>query len=321
MNIGDHVGDWVIVDRIADGGMGTVYTVSHARIGKRAALKLLRPEVVSTTAVERFLLEARVVNEIEHRNIVDIFDFGVLDDRRPYLVMEHLAGETLSALLEHARPPLRDALPLLAQMCEGLAAAHARGVVHRDLKPANIMVIDEGRHGTVVKILDWGIAKVLQDLPLHKTITSVGAVIGTAAYMAPEQARSQPLDGRADVYALGVIAYELLLGMQPFDRDSVADTLVAQIVEPPPPPRSVWPDIPPVLEQLLLAMLAKTPAGRPTARTVATALGHISIAVDPYLRTPPRTPPASARPHRQRERLDLRELLSAPTVELQHRRK
>jgi serine/threonine protein kinase len=329
---GDRVGDWVVLDRIADGGMGTVFTAGHAHIGKRAAVKVLHRDQVSQVSVARFLLEARVVNDIDHPNIIDIFDFGLLDDGRPYLVMELLHGETLAKVIARKDGSPREALLLLAQACDGLAAAHAHGVVHRDLKPANIMVTKEHGHRRRVTLLDWGIAKVMSDQPLHRTITSVGAVIGTASYMAPEQARSLPIDGRADVYSMGVIAYELLLGLQPFERETVADMLAAQLVTPPPRPRTLWPDIPPVLEQLLLAMLEKLPGRRPTARQVAVALGHIAMALPPTAALPspavaaPSAPgseamTASRGQRHARERVDMRELLGGPATQLEHHRR
>jgi eukaryotic-like serine/threonine-protein kinase len=328
MNPGDRVGEWIVLDRIADGGMGAVFTAGHAQIGKRVALKVLHLDQLSQVSLARFLLEARVVNEIGHPNIVDIFDYGVLDDGRPYLVMELVQGEMLSTIIARNDTSPREAVLLLAQACEGLAAAHDHGVVHRDLKPANIMVTEEHRHRRRVKLIDWGIAKVMADQPLHRTITNAGAVIGTASYMAPEQARSLPIDGRADVYSMGVIAYELLLGLQPFERDTVADMLAAQLVTPPPPPRTLWPEIPPVLEQLLLAMLEKVPGRRPTARQVAAALGHIALALSPGASVPvlsplpPLQPITTSRGQRHaRERVDVRDLVGDKTQLEHHRRK
>ena len=272
---GTLVGDWAIEQKIGEGGMGTVYAAVHAVIAKRAAIKVIRSELCAdASAAERFVLEARLVNEIGHPNIVDIFHIGRLGDGRPYLVMELLQGKTLADRLADGRVPASEGIDLLLQMCAALGAAHGRGVIHRDLKPDNVFIVDT-RSGPLVKLVDWGIAK-LTDPGLGKTaMTRTGALVGTPQYLSPEQARGRDVDARADLYALGAIAYELLLEEPPFSADNVADLIAMHLREPVPPASEVWPDIPPELEELLGAMLAKAPEARPDLRSITETLAQV----------------------------------------------
>jgi eukaryotic-like serine/threonine-protein kinase len=269
---GTLLGDWSVEQKIGEGGMGIVYAAVHAEIGKRAALKVIRLDACSdASSAERFVQEARLVNQIGHPNIVDIFHIGRLHDGRPYLVMELLRGQTLGERIAAGRVPSGEAIELLLQICGALDAAHAHGVVHRDLKPDNIFVV-ETRSGPVVKLVDWGIAK-LNDTSMSSTaMTRTGALVGTPQYLSPEQARGKVVDERTDLYSLGVIAYELLLEEPPFTADNVADLIAMHLREPVPAPSEVWPDIPPALERLLVAMLAKTPDGRPNLPTIIEVL-------------------------------------------------
>jgi serine/threonine-protein kinase len=274
---GARLGDWVIECKIGEGGMGQVYAAVHAVIGKRAAIKVIRTELATPTGAERFVQEARVVNQIGHPNIVDIFHIGQLDDGRPYLVMELLRGRTLGERLGEARIPPTIAIDLLQQMCAALAAAHAHGVIHRDLKPENVFVSDTPR-GPVVKLVDWGIAKLVDTAELGsdtpRSMTRSGTLIGTPQYLSPEQARGRGVDERTDIYSLGAIAYELFLEEPPFTADNVADLIAMHLREPVPTPSDVWPDIPRRLEALLVAMLAKLPGERPSLIEVNAALGE-----------------------------------------------
>jgi serine/threonine protein kinase len=268
---GMALGDWKIEARIGEGGMGIVYSAVHEVIGKRAAIKVIRSEVCRNPgACERFLQEARIVNQIGHRNIIDIFHIGQLDDGRPYLVMELLTGATLGDRLDGGRIPALEAIEILLQICAALEAAHAHGVVHRDLKPDNV-ILARIHDATVVKLVDWGIAKIRDPEPSPGK-SRAGTLIGTPRYIAPEQARGRRVDGCTDVYSLGAIAYEMFLESPPFTCDNVADLLAAHLAEEPPPPRDVWPDIPAELDALLLGMLAKEPAQRPSVAAVAAAL-------------------------------------------------
>jgi serine/threonine-protein kinase len=270
---GNILGDWRIEKQIGQGGMGTVFSAVHQEIGKRAAIKVIRPGRVADDlhAADRFLQEARVVNQIQHPNIVDIFHLGRLDDGAPYLVMELLEGESLGDRLERGRVPALEAIDVLLQVCAALTAAHRSGVVHRDLKPDNIFLVNAGGM-TVVKLVDWGIAKLLEPPADAPDVTGAGTMVGTPRYIAPEQARGLEVDERTDVYSLGCIAHELFLESPPFTADNVADLLVAHLKESIALPSEVWPDIPDVLEQLLLSMLDKDAAARPTLAEITDAL-------------------------------------------------
>jgi serine/threonine protein kinase len=265
---GSVLGEWRIEQQIGQGGVGTVYSAVHTEIGKRAALKVVRHRTgESMHAGERFLQEARIVNQIQHPNIVDIFQLGRLEDGSPYLVMELLQGESLGERIARGRVPALDSIDILLQICHALDAAHAQGVVHRDLKPDNIFL-----SGPVVKLLDWGIAKMTDPPPDMCEVTGAGTMIGTPRYIAPEQARGLDVDSRTDIYSLGCIAHELFLEEPPFTADNVADLLVAHLTEIVAPPSEVWPDIPPVLESLILSMLSKEATARPTIGQVIAAL-------------------------------------------------
>ena len=267
LSVGMRAGPWVIEGELGRGGMGVVYAVRHAQIGKRAALKVLQrladPDVHSV----RMLQEAQVVNAIGHPNIVDIFDVGTTDDGRPYIVMELLAGHPLT----DDDPTLDDCLAILAQVADALIAAHEVGVVHRDLKPDNIFLVDSDGPPRV-KLLDWGIARVV-DVPSE--VTFEGQLVGTPRYISPEQARGECVTPKSDVYSLGVVAYELLLGRAPFDADTPADLMAMHLLLTPPPPRNLWPEIPSPIETLLHGMLAKSPDARPAMREVADSIARL----------------------------------------------
>jgi eukaryotic-like serine/threonine-protein kinase len=278
---GTALGDWRVEGRIGAGGMGMVYEAVHGLIGKRAAIKVVRAELcASALTAERFVQEARVVNQIGHPNIVDIFHIGRLRDGRVYLVMELLRGRTLADRMAEGRMSPLEAIDVLREIAAAASAAHAHGVVHRDLKPDNIF-LNEGPGGhPTVKLVDWGIAKLTDEPPPIANVsgqgsgplTTTGMLLGTPQYVSPEQARGRELDARTDIYSLGAIAYEMFLEGPPFVADSVADIVAMHLREPPPPPSEVWPDIPNDLEKVLLEMLAKDPDGRPTLADVSVRL-------------------------------------------------
>jgi serine/threonine protein kinase len=274
---GSLVGDWRIDGKIGEGGMGSVHAATHPVIGKRAAIKVVRSEMLRSPGMaERFVQEARAANQIDHPSVVDIFDIGQLADGRPYLVMELLRGRTLGERMEQGRMSPLDAIDVLQQIADALVAAHAHGVIHRDLKPDNIYLNDGPSGAVVVKIVDWGIAKLRDDqAPRSVSLTTSGVILGTPQYVSPEQARGKNLDERSDIYSLGVIAYEMFLEGPPFVAESVADMVSMHLREPPPPPSDVWPDIPPQLEALLLAMLEKDVAARPTLVTIMETLRSV----------------------------------------------
>jgi len=253
--LGTTVGSFRLVRRIGHGGMGSVYLGEQTLIGSKVAVKVLHEHLASDASlVQRFYAEARAVNLIGHPNIVNIFDMNVVPPRRYYLIMEYLEGEPLSAAPPGPMAP-EQALPVLIQVCQALQAAHARGVVHRDLKPENIFLCR--RDGPpFVKILDFGIAKLFGS-ETQEGQTHAGWIVGTPEYMAPEQGSGEGLDGRADLYALGIIAYRLATGRLPFTAGGVTGILIAHRDTPPTPPRELNPRVSQAWNDAILGALAK----------------------------------------------------------------
>ncbi|HEY1548602.1 MAG TPA: protein kinase, partial [Kofleriaceae bacterium] len=247
---------------------------THEDIGKRAALKVMHRALVSDVAAERILTEARVVNHIGHANIVDIFETGQLPDGRLYIVMERLEGRPLGMLATEGKLLPDRVIAILLQICDALIAAHAAGVVHRDLKLDNVFLIDNPDEPTLpkVKVLDWGIAKELAN-DVRQTID--GQLVGTPQYLSPEQARGLDVGPPSDVYSLGVLAYELFLEQLPFEAETAAEVMTMHLRALPPEPSELWPEIPHLLEKLLLQMLAKKPEQRPSMQTVAATLEQV----------------------------------------------
>jgi serine/threonine protein kinase len=259
---GTPVGEYEVAGKIGEGGMGTVYAAVHPLIGKKVAIKVLNAGLSEDpTVVQRFIQEARSVNQIGHRNIVDIFAFGQLDNGRHYYVMEFLKGVSLRKRMDAAEP-LRyaEALHAVAEVLSALEAAHQAGVVHRDLKPDNIFLV-EGRDERTVKLLDFGIAKLLGRGP-SLSQTRTGATLGTPYYMAPEQCRSKAVDARSDLYAMGVIMYEIFAGRLPFPGPDHIDVINGHLSRTPPLP-SEFAEVPGDLEALILQCMEKEPDRRP----------------------------------------------------------
>jgi eukaryotic-like serine/threonine-protein kinase len=271
---GAKAGPWVIDAQLGRGGMGAVYGVTHEDIGKRAALKVMHRALLSDVAAERILTEARVVNRVGHANIVDIFETGTLEDGRLYIVMERLDGRPLGAVALEAKLLPDRVISILLQICDALIAAHAAGVVHRDLKLDNVFLIDnpDEPHEPKAKVLDWGIAKELAN-NVRQTID--GQLVGTPQYLSPEQARGLDVGPPSDVYSLGVMAYELFLEQLPFEAETAAEVMTMHLRALPPEPSELWPEIPHLLEKLLLQMLAKKPEQRPSMQTVAATLEQV----------------------------------------------
>ena len=235
--------------RLGEGGMGVVFLAHHIVIEKLVAIKVLKREVArDQSVVRRFIQEAKAASRVGHPNIVDVTDFGTTPDGMTYSVMEYVEGATLSAALrEHGRMFVSRAVPIVTQIGRALSAAHAKGIVHRDLKPDNIFLSTRGGHSDFVKIVDFGIAKVTsltKDPTLSPRLTRQGTVFGTPEYMPPEQAAGLPdTDHRVDIYALGTILYELIVGRVPHKGDSLLRTLTMQINDPIVPPSKAAPEL------------------------------------------------------------------------------
>ncbi|CAN5879196.1 hypothetical protein BH11MYX3_BH11MYX3_46290 [soil metagenome] len=277
---GSKAGPWLVERELGRGGMGAVYAVVHEEIGKRAALKVVHRRLLTPGFnIERVMLEAKVVNTVGHPNIVDIFETGSLPDGRPYIVMERLEGQSLSARADEGKILPDRAITILLQVCDALIAAHAANIVHRDLKLDNVFLVAnaDDPSSPKVKVLDWGIAKVINHDVRH---TIEGQLVGTPQYLSPEQARGATVSAQSDVYSLGVMAYELFLEQLPFEAETSAEIMVMHLKAIPPAPRELWPDIPSQLEELILRMLAKNPENRPTMLEVARHLDEVRSELD-----------------------------------------
>ncbi len=257
-------GKYQVEGTLGQGGMGAVFEVTHRVTGKRFALKWLLPTLTSESdAVKRFIREAQVAGRVDHPNIVEVYDVGQEGDSF-FMVMELLQGEPLSARLARARRlSPAEACQVLVPVCEAVSAAHASGVIHRDLKPDNIFLCRSIKGEQSPKVLDFGISK-MNNLAgeVTSSVTRAGTVMGTPHYMAPEQVRARPVDGRTDVYALGVILYELLSGSLPFPGDTYSDLVLRIMTESPAPLAQVAPGTPPALVQIVGRAMAREPDAR-----------------------------------------------------------
>src|SRR5262245_14719525 len=274
---GTMVGEYRIEWKLGEGGMASVYAATHPVIGKKAAIKVISASLVADLdCVERFVLEARAANEIGHPNIVDVFAFGQLPDGRHYFIMEWLPGTTLSKRLDCETSNLAESCAILEQICDALEAAHEKGIVHRDLKPDNVFLVPVRGRGEQVKLLDFGIAKLIGRRPGSvRWRTEPDFVMGTPESLSPEQGRGRDVDHRTDIYALGVIAYEMLTGRVPFVAASAIDVIHMQIHDA--PPRLRRSGVPHALDRLIRQMLSKHPNERPTLAQVRATLCEVRV--------------------------------------------
>ena len=274
--IGEIVGGKYRIARLlAKGGMGVVYEAQHTVVRRRFAIKLLRRDLAERRDIlTRFQREAQAAGALENDNVAAAVDFGITDDGRAYIVMELLVGQSLGVLLDRSgRLPISRAADIVSQACRGAGAAHAIGIVHRDLKPDNLFVTRRDDGTDLIKILDFGVAK-LQAADDSSLATQTGMIVGTAAYMSPEQARGEKtIDGKTDVYALGAILYELLSQRKPHPGDSQNAILHHIATHPAVPLESVQEGLPPALLEAVARALASVPASRmPSVEGLAASL-------------------------------------------------
>ena len=264
--IGRNIGSYRVEKQLGKGGMGSVYMGIHPVIGSKVAIKFLHPQYAhDDKIVDRFFNEARAVNVIGHDNILKILDLNITEDNRHYFVMEYLQGRPLQALLKHnVAIPLEVTGPILMQCCDALEAAHRKGIIHRDLKPDNVYLITMKGKKNFVKVVDFGIARVTDDQGISTGKTQTGMVMGTPAYMSPEQGSgaSSKIDGRSDIYSLGVMMYQMACGRLPFPGSNFGEVLIGHLQQAPPPPREIKPETPEGFEAIILKCLEKQQENR-----------------------------------------------------------
>jgi serine/threonine protein kinase len=254
------------VERVlASGGMGIIFVAHHLQLDQRVAIKVLRTHVLDDPEiVARFAREARVAAKIKSEHVVRVIDVGALPNGAPYMVMEHLQGSDLSALLKARGPiPVDEAVEYVLQACEALAEAHLAGVVHRDLKPANLFLTRRADGSPLLKVLDFGISKVVEPLDTDSAMTKTSMIMGSPHYMSPEQLRSaRKVDGRADIWALGVVLYRLIVGKNPFQAETTPELCVEILHGKPVPLLDVVPEAPKGLSEVIEGCLQKKPDKR-----------------------------------------------------------
>ena len=298
--IGTTLGHYRIEAEISVGGMGAVYRATDLEAGRPAAVKVLPPVAATDRRfVQRFQREVRALQQVDHPNVIEIYDVGS-EGNVHYFAMEHLE-QTLADVLRAPPLELRRALQIASQVARGLEAVHAAGITHRDVKPSNILFTPDGR----AKVSDFGIAKVGD----ATRMTQTGAILGTPVYMAPEQAEGPKVDGRADIYSLGVVLYEMVCGRPPFEGHTTLEVLRQHRFSLPESPKNLNPQLPAAVSHLILQMVEKAPSKRPLHMGfVATSLGHIldNLAADDH--PLPRHQPSAAERANRVERAAARAL-------------
>ena len=273
---GERIGHYRIVERLGAGGMGSVYKVEHVTLGRLYALKVLHRSVLERDpqSVDRFLREARAASRIQHRHIVDVFDFGFVPDGRPYFVMEMLPGMSLADLIDDAALEPARALEIARQLGEALASAHEHGVVHADVTPSNVLVT-EVDDKTIVKLVDFGLAELREPNVVPGEPVSSDFVLGTPCYVSPEQLRGMAVTERSDQYALGVVIYEMIVGKPPFTDNNLRALCMKHINDPVPDVHSKFGPVPAELSKFIQRCMAKSPSARyPNTRAM---LGDLDV--------------------------------------------
>ena len=259
-------GGYHILDLISVGGMGRVYRAEQSVLGRTVAVKIIHPHLLADeNAALRFLTEARAASQLNHPNSIAVYDFGRTPQGQPYLVMEFLKGKDLARVVhEEGLLPLPRIVNVLTQVLSALSDAHDLGIIHRDLKPENVILEPLRRGGDFVKVLDFGLAKLRADARAPTGVTSPGIVCGTPDYMAPEQGRGDPIDGRSDLYSVGIMLFQLLTGRLPFEADSPTQVVMMHLTVPPPDPRELarHRHIPDCFAEVVFKALRKEAAAR-----------------------------------------------------------
>lgn len=275
---GDVLAGKYEVERVlGEGGMGIVVSARHRQLDQKVALKFMH-EGVAKVAIQRFMKEAKAVAKLRSENVARVMDVGTLENGAPYIVMEYLEGEDLSALSKSGIVPVVEAIDYVLQASVALAEAHAGGIVHRDIKPGNLFLTRRPDGAPLVKVLDFGISKMQStDAEVDGSTTRTGTVMGSPAYMSPEQVRSSKLaDARSDIWSLGVVLFHLITGKMPFDAETVPDMFVAILHEPARTATSANPALPPAMDEIFARCFAKEATGR------YQNLAEMAVALEPF---------------------------------------
>ena len=264
---GAVLGDrYEIIGAVASGGMGQIYKAKHRLMNRVVAIKTIHLSLVSSgAALQRFQQEAQAISTLNHPNILTVFDFFISDDGQPYLVMDYLQGTNLQEVLKaQPRMDLVRALPILIEACSGFAHAHEHGVIHRDIKPANLMLVNFAGNPDFVKIVDFGIAKLVPEEGETRHLTATGDTFGSPEYMSPEQCRAKKPDARSDIYSLGCVMYVMLTGVSPFGSQDPMEIMYKQVHDAPPPPSKICPEanLSEAMDELILKAIQKEPDER-----------------------------------------------------------
>lgn len=265
--VGDCLNNkYEFLESVGSGGMGIIYKAKHLALNRIVAIKLLHPYLLNAETIMRFQREARTASQLRHPNLIAVQDVGTMDDGQPYMVMDFVSGKSLSeAIKEKGRLSVQETVGIFLQLCSGLAYAHKQNILHRDLKPSNVMLVEDEQGGVTAKILDFGIAKVLEDGDKQgSTLTKTGDVFGSPLYMSPEQGAGEKVDRRSDCYSLGCMLFECLTGTTPFMGRSIIETLLAHAQQKPPSLKeaTLGLDFPEALGSVVSKLLAKSPDER-----------------------------------------------------------
>jgi serine/threonine protein kinase len=266
VNVDPSFTNYEFLESIGEGGMGVIYKARHRHLNKVVAIKTLHSHLTNADLIKRFEIEGKAASMLSHPNIIGVHDFGLTQTGQPYMIMDYVHGQTLSdALRQFGTIPLNQFIPIFLQVCDALSHAHKRAVLHRDVKPSNIMLVSNQRSGFDVRIMDFGIAKLMNESETGaQNLTKTGDAIGSPIYMSPEQARGSKMDHRSDLYSLGCVMYECLSNSPPFCGNTALDTMMMHIDTKPLPisQASMGQVIDRRLEQVVMRLLEKDPADR-----------------------------------------------------------